>query len=41
MDLLVAKEVLDLLSYQSDLGRSLKQISLRETSLDRILEDIA
>ena len=41
MDLFVEKEVLDLLSYQSDLGRSLKQISLREISLDRILEDIA
>lgn len=34
MDLFISKEVLDILSYKSTLGQSLKQISLRETSLD-------
>ena len=37
----IPKEVLETLSYSSTLGRSLKQISLRETPLERILEDIA
>lgn len=40
MNLFIPKETLDLLSYKSTLGRSLKQISLRETPLQRILEDI-
>lgn len=41
MDSFISKEVLDILSYKSILGQSLKQISLRETSLSLILEDIA
>ena len=41
MDQFISKEILDQLSYKSTLNRSLKQISLRETSLDKILEDIA
>lgn len=41
MNLFIPKETLDLLSYQSTLGRSLKQISLRETPLERIMDDIA
>ena len=41
MDLFIPKETLDLLSYRSTLGRSLKQISLRETPLERIMDDIA
>lgn len=41
MDMFIPKDTLDLLSYRSTLGRSLKQISLRETPLDRILDDIA
>lgn len=40
MDLFIPKETLDMLSYKSTLGRSLKQISLRETPLQNILEDI-
>ena len=40
MDLFIPKETLDILSYKSTLGRSLKQISLRETPLQSILEDI-
>lgn len=40
MDLFIPKETLDILSYKSSLGRSLKQISLRETPLQIILEDI-
>lgn len=40
MDLFIPKETLDILSYKSTLGRSLKQISLRETPLQMILEDI-
>lgn len=40
MDLFIPKETLDILSYKSTLGRSLKQISLRETPLQIILEDI-
>lgn len=38
--LIYSKETLDILSYKSTLGRSLKQISLRNTPLQRILEDI-
>lgn len=41
MDQFISKEVLDTLSYHSKLGQSLKQISLRSTPLDRILDDIA
>lgn len=41
MDSFISKETLDILSYRSTLGRSLKQISLRETPLQIILEDIA
>ena len=37
----IPKETLDALSYRSTLGRSLKQISLRATPLETILEDIA
>lgn len=37
----ISKEVLDILSYKSTLGQSLKQIPLRETPLSLILEDIA
>lgn len=40
MDLFIPKATLDILSYKSALGRSLKQISLRETPLQNILEDI-
>ena len=41
MDIFISKEILDMLSYRSSLGQSLKQISLRETPLERILDDIA
>lgn len=41
MDSFISKETLDILSYRSTLGRSLKQISLRETPLQIILDDIA
>ena len=41
MDSFIAKEILDGLSYQSTLGKSLKQISLRDTGIDVILQDIA
>lgn len=41
MDLFIPKDTLDLLSYRSTLGKSLKQISLSATPIDRILDDIA
>ncbi|MFT4107560.1 MAG: hypothetical protein QM657_17525 [Lacrimispora sp.] len=41
MDLFIPKETLDILSYKSALGRSLKQISLQATPFDAILEDVA
>lgn len=41
MNLFIPKETLDLLSFRSNLGQSLKQISLRSTPLDIILDDIA
>ena len=41
MDLYIQKEILDAISYKSTLGKSLKQISLRETPLDVILNDIS
>ena len=37
----ISKEILDMLSYRSAPGQSLKQISLRETPLELILDDIA
>ena len=40
MDQFISKDVLDILSYHSTLGRSLKQISLRKTPLPIILDDI-
>ena len=36
----ISKEILDELSYTSQLKRSLKQISLRDTPIEEILEDI-
>lgn len=41
METFISKEILDNLSYTSTLGRSLKQISLRNTPIEFILEDIA
>lgn len=41
MGTFIPREILDMLSYQSALGQSLKQISLRETPLERILDDIS
>ena len=41
MDQFIPKETFDLLSYRSTLGQSLKQISLRSTPLEAILDDIA
>ena len=40
MQQLITKEILDELSYCSKLGKSLKQISLSNTSMQDILEDI-
>ena len=40
MNLFIPKEVLDLLSYHSTLGQSLKQISLSATPINKILDDI-
>ena len=40
VDQFISKDVLDILSYHSTLGRSLKQISLRKTPLPIILDDI-
>lgn len=37
----ISKDVLDLLSYRSTLGQSLKQIHLSRTPMEAILEDIA
>lgn len=37
----ISKDVLDLLSYRSTLGQSLKQIHLSRTPIEDILEDIA
>ena len=37
----ISKEILDMLSYRSAPGQSLKQISLREPPLDLVLDDIA
>lgn len=41
MDSFISKDILDMLSYKSTLGRSLKQISLRETPIEKIFVDIA
>lgn len=41
MDLFIPQDTLDLLSYRSTLGQSLKQISLSATPIDKILDDIA
>ncbi len=41
MDQFIPQAMLDLLSYRSTLGQSLKQISLRKTPLEIILYDIA
>lgn len=41
MEQFIPKETLDLLSYRSTLGQSLKQISLRATPLETILDDVA
>ncbi len=41
MDAFISKVILDMLSYRSALGQSLKQISVRETPLELILDDIA
>lgn len=40
MNLFIPKDTLDLLSYRSTLGQSLKQISLSSTPIDRILDDM-
>jgi len=41
MNLFIPKETLDLLSFRSTLGQSLKQISLSATPINTILDDIA
>ena len=41
MDLFISKDILDLLSYRSTLGQSLKQISLSATPISVILNYIA
>ena len=41
VDQFISRETLDMLSYRSTLGQSLKQISLRSTPLEIILDDIA
>ncbi len=41
MDEFITKDILDQLSYKSTLRRSLKQISLRDTPIENILDDIA
>ena len=41
MNQFVSKEILDQLSYTSTLGRSLKQISLRNTPIELIVDDVA
>lgn len=40
MEKFISKEILDELSYHSTLGQSLKQISLRKTPLETIIQDI-
>lgn len=41
MDQFISRETLNMLSYRSTMGQSLKQISLRTTPLETILDDIA
>lgn len=41
MDQLIPRETLDMLSFRSTLGQSLKQISLWATPLEAILDDTA
>lgn len=40
MEQFISKEILDKLSYHSALGKSLKNISLRKTPIEEILDDI-
>lgn len=40
MEQVISKEILDELSYTSTLGQSLKQISLSQTPLEKIIQDI-
>ena len=40
MEKFISKEVLDELSYESTLGQSLKQISLSQTPLEKIIQGI-
>ena len=40
MEKFISKEILDELSYESTLGQSLKQISLSQTPLEKIIQDI-
>ena len=40
MEQFISKEILDGLSYTSTLGQSLKQISLSQTPLEKIIQDI-
>ena len=40
MEQVISKEILDELSYTSALGQSLKQISLSQTPLEKIIQDI-
>lgn len=40
MEEFISKEILDELSYESTLGQSLKQISLSQTPLEKIIQDI-
>lgn len=35
----ISKEILDNLSYKTTLGQSLKQISLSQTPLEKIIQD--
>ena len=41
MNAFIPVEILDMLSYHSTLGQSLKQISLSKTPIEVILDDIA
>ncbi len=40
MEKFISKEILDELSYKSTLGQSLKQISLSQTPIEKIIQDI-
>lgn len=40
MEEFISKDILDELSYESQLGQSLKQISLSKTPLEKIIQDI-